>query len=463
MTQGLSSDPCPRRRRCSRTTTLLLLLSALLLSLDGAAAAGLDFPQLYRYSCVDGRCMHIVRDDPSLFKDAVECMTKCGSAPPLDEVGDTQLSDSPDMAIGSERNGTCVNCSMVARTNFNFPKLFSAFSLSPQQLGQTATCRFKASIEIGMPMGWSFNTSTSQCFLGDVPVNCSHVDNTTVISLDANSIGGLMARPHGMFSFYIDGVSTRSNPGRFNEQTLLKMRFASQGCIPNADVNTVQAFSLELTAPSYELKGLFTNTEMEATTPRIMSTTSVSMTFESGAVLRAGSFILLRVARDLEPAFGELIRGVNNARMRHQDNDVKLKLDVGRANLSFTIPETYAVPINNGDELSITFDNFRNPANTYSMIEKGYLSAFQGLSLAVDNSLINFYKVERGCGGYLVWTIQPSKAYVYWYSAQYFFSSVMVVSLCFHWAAVLSFKAFKKLTFKSPVVLFYFIANAAKQ
>ncbi|KAJ0410127.1 hypothetical protein ATCC90586_001612 [Pythium insidiosum] len=339
--------------------------------------------------------MHIVRDDPSLFKDAVECMTKCGSAPPLDEVGDTQLSDSPDMAIGSERNGTCVNCSMVARTNFNFPKLFSAFSLSPQQLGQTATCRFKASIEIGMPMGWAFNTSTSQCLLGDVPVNCSHVDNTTVISLDANSIGGLMARPHGMFSFYIDGVSTRSNPGRFNEQTLLKMRFASQGCIPNADVNTVQAFSLELTAPSYELKGLFTNTEMEATTPRIMSTTSVSMTFESGAVLRAGSFILLRVARDLEPAFGELIRGVNNARMRHQDNDVKLKLDVGRANLSFTIPETYAVPINNGDELSITFDNFRNPANTYSMIEKGYLSAFQGLSLAVDNSLINFYKVER--------------------------------------------------------------------
>ncbi|GLD98624.1 hypothetical protein PINS_up007341 [Pythium insidiosum] len=203
--------------------------------------------------------------------------------------------------------------------------------------------------------------------------------------------------------------------------------------------------------------------------------------------------------------------------MRHEDNDVKLKLDVGRANLSFTIPETYTRTINNGDELRITFDNFRNPANNSLVIEKGYLSAFQGLALAVDNSLVNFYKIERahrdikaaaldiasvvvfgvcflislaiirwhglpltmstfwtdmvaisalfsfatGCGGYLVWAIQPSKAYVYWYSAQYFFSSVMVVSLCFHWAAVLSFKAFKKLTFKSPVVLFYFIANSA--
>ncbi|GLD98625.1 hypothetical protein PINS_up007342 [Pythium insidiosum] len=282
------------------------VLSVLVLLLDCAAAADVDFPQLYRYSCVKGRCVHSGTDDGSLYKDAVECMTRCGSAPPLDDVGDTQLSDSTEMMIGSERNGTCFNCSMVARTSFNFPKLFSAFSLTPQQL-KAGDCRFKSSIEIGMPISWTFDGSSSQCFVDNLPVTCSHADNTTVISLDAKAISALMSRPNGMFTFFIDQVSTRPNPGRFNEQTLLKMRFASQGCVANEDPNKVQAFSLELTAPSYELKGLFTNTEMEATNPRIMSTTSVSMTFESGAVLRPGSFILLRVARDLEPAFGQLI------------------------------------------------------------------------------------------------------------------------------------------------------------
>lgn len=71
------------------------------------------------------------------------------------------------------------------------------------------------------------------------------------------------------------------------------------------------------------------------------------------------------------------------------------------------------------------------------------------------------FSFAAGCGGYLVWVIQPSKAYVHWYTAQYFFNTMMILSLCFHWASVLSFKSFKKLSWKSPAVIGYIIANAA--
>lgn len=51
--------------------------------------------------------------------------------------------------------------------------------------------------------------------------------------------------------------------------------------------------------------------------------------------------------------------------------------------------------------------------------------------------------------------------YLYWYTAQFFFNAAMLLALCFHWATVLSFRWFKKLTFKSPAVFAYIIINAA--
>lgn len=66
-----------------------------------------------------------------------------------------------------------------------------------------------------------------------------------------------------------------------------------------------------------------------------------------------------------------------------------------------------------------------------------------------------------GCGGYVVWVAQPSKAFAHWFTAQYFFNTMMILSLCFHWASVLAFKSFKKLSWKSPAVIGYVIANAA--
>lgn len=58
-----------------------------------------------------------------------------------------------------------------------------------------------------------------------------------------------------------------------------------------------------------------------------------------------------------------------------------------------------------------------------------------------------------------MWVIQPSKAYVYWYSAQFFFNTAMILALCFHWATVLSFKWFKKLSLKSPATIAFVAIN----
>lgn len=71
------------------------------------------------------------------------------------------------------------------------------------------------------------------------------------------------------------------------------------------------------------------------------------------------------------------------------------------------------------------------------------------------------FSFAAGCGGYVVWVVQPSKAYVHWYTAQYFFNTMMILSLCFHWASVLAFKSFKKLSLKSPAVIGFVLANGA--
>jgi hypothetical protein len=181
------------------------------------------------------------------------------------------------------------------------------------------------------------------------------------------------------------------------------MKFNGTGCRSSSNSSTdQQVFDLELTSDSYELIGMFSNTSMTASSSEILSSTDITMSFRSGAVLTAGAFILLRVASDVEPRFGELITNVSEATMQlDSDGDgtteeVDMDLYVGSANISFTIPDSFEGTIQNGDLINITFSSFSNPANTSVAIEKGYLSAYQGLAPAVDNTVIEFYELTDG-------------------------------------------------------------------
>ncbi|EQC34473.1 hypothetical protein SDRG_07802 [Saprolegnia diclina VS20] len=60
---------------------------------------------------------------------------------------------------------------------------------------------------------------------------------------------------------------------------------------------------------------------------------------------------------------------------------------------------------------------------------------------------------------YFLWLFRPSSIFVYLTAGQYLFTTVMIVSLCFHWASVLRLQLFRKLTFKSPVVFMYIAIN----
>ncbi|KDO34322.1 hypothetical protein SPRG_01457 [Saprolegnia parasitica CBS 223.65] len=60
---------------------------------------------------------------------------------------------------------------------------------------------------------------------------------------------------------------------------------------------------------------------------------------------------------------------------------------------------------------------------------------------------------------YFLWLFRPSSIFVYLTAGQYLFTTVMIVSLCFHWASVLRLQLFRKLTFKSPVVFMYMAIN----
>ncbi|CAH0514228.1 unnamed protein product [Peronospora belbahrii] len=402
--------------------------------------------------------------------------------------------------------------------------MLKTFDLTPASIA-FSTCNFTCEIIVDTPKLWVLEGTMSNCAVGttETSVDCIRDGNTTVMTLDADALGVFMS-VHNSYDFLVDHVTTRFGPGTFTEDTTLSMKFDGTGCLASATSDTAdskqQAFQLDLTSNSYELIGVFTDTVMTAENTIIMKSTPVTLSVTSGAVLSAGAFFLLRVASDRENEFGDLIQNVTTASMLLPDSEssepVDLELFVGASNISFTIPDSFTDSIQNGDTVVITFGTFLNPANNSVAIDKLYLSAYQGLASAVDNSPIEFYTLDdasrslkaasldiitvvvygacflfslviirwhglpltvntlwtdlvaitalfsfaAATGGYLVWVIQPSKAYVHWYTAQYFFNTAMILSLCFHWATVLSFKCFKKLTFTSPVVLAYVLINA---
>ncbi|TMW66408.1 hypothetical protein Poli38472_004173 [Pythium oligandrum] len=483
------------------------------MTLPSVVVAVDPFPAQFNYECnKDHKCL-FSGTDGATYSDSVECMRTCGSQ----DVFDHDLSENPTFTVGSDLNGTCRDCAMVVNTTFDFPALFATYAIKKSQL-KTDECKFKSEIELTLPPSWTFaDGEKSKCYIGDHDVPCLQADNKTYFTLDEDKLGMLMTPPKDetAYTFKVDQVSTRPSPGKYPDETTMRLRFDSTGCLENGDANQQQAFSLAMLAKSYELRGMFTETSMKARNPVLMGKTVVELSFRSGALLDAGCFFLLRVAGTLEPLFGELIQDVHDGRLIYKGLQYPLDVTINTANISFTIPDDFNHTIDNGDQVMLSFDGFLNPQNDSVSIEKLYLSAFKGQALAVDNSVFSFYNLDNasrslkaagldvvsaiifgicfllslviirwhglpltmttlwtdmvaisallsfatGCGGYLVWAIKPSKAYVYWYASQYFFNMMMVLSLCFHWAAVLAFKAFKKLTFKSPVVLLYLLVN----
>lgn len=521
----------PRRRAwsCSASSPRIVSLAfllATLLPMLAAAEVG-EFPTKFGYECKENQCLYTTSESAK-YTDAGSCMAECVSSSssasdPIGSIEDcVELTDSPVMTVTSEPNGTCTDCALAVNTTFNFPKLLTTFGLTAASL-QASGCSYKAEIDVDLPLKWTFDADSSNCFFAGHQLGCVHGDNSTTVSLDFTTMEKLLTPPKQPYRLLVDQISTRlDRPGNNQDPTNLKFRFNSVGCLASTTGAQEQAFSVGLNAKSYELKGRFRDLVISASDTSVLSSATVQIGFRSGAILTANDAFLLRVALQAEPLFGELIRTITTAKMTVEDGaQVPLTVVLGVANVSFWIPSSYEDSINNGDVVKLTFSEFQNPPNDSVTIGKLYVSAFRkstgGPVQMVENTVVDMYQLTKarrelhaaaldiasavwfgvcflfsliiirwhglpltmstlwtdmvavtslfsfatGCGGYLVWTIQPSKAYVYWYSAQYFFNSIMVLSLCFHWSAVLSFKAFKKLTAKSPVVIAYTLTTLA--
>lgn len=362
-----------------------------------------NFPDTVAYNCESNKCV-FTSDSSATYQDALSCMQACGDSNLQSVDEGSALSDIPDMTVQSSLNGTCTNCSFVIDTTWNFPRMLDSLDLTAASLAADG-CNFTCEAVVSMPALWVLTGDASTCYAGtsNNTVECSRNGNTTIIPMDASALSVLM-QTEDSYSFIVDHVTTRLGPGTFSEETTFSMKFDGTGCraTTNSTSDSRQVFDLELTSDSYQLIGAFSNTVMTATSANILSSTDVTMSFDSGAVLSAGAFILLRVATDLESRFSEMITNVSEASMVvDSDGDgvfetVDMELYVGEANISFTIPDTFTSSIQNGDTINITFSSLQNPANTSVAIEKLYLSAYQGLAPAVDNSPIFFYDLLDG-------------------------------------------------------------------
>ncbi|CCI47516.1 unnamed protein product [Albugo candida] len=502
------------RRRYHRTQLPigLILLATFLIGY----IPPIEMQDTFGYHCEESKCVYTPKKPQ--FTDISSCINACGISH-IQSLGFT-LSDLPSMEIDSSANGTCRHCALTATTKYNFPRLFSDLDLTYDSLRQSS-CVFDSSIALDMPSQWGPTDTEVTCSIGSVNVPCVYGNNVSTFTMSVDALR-LLIESRQQYNFQVKSISTRSNPGSFSEQNQLIFKFQGVGCFDTLQSKmpaAKQAFQITLTSSSYKLIGTFTNVKVIADNLEMMRPTTISLSFRSGSSLYPGAFFLLRVAQNLESTFSPLIRSIDSATLffpaQKSIQSVDLDLRVGYANISFTIPTQQNISIDNGDRLKIQFKHFMNPSKQFDQIDTVYLAAYQGLSLAVDNTAFPFFSVNKAqraikispldvisivvygfcflsslviikwhglpltmstlwtdmvaisalfsfavaCAGSLLWVIQPSKLYVYWFAAQYFFNTVMILSLCFHWATVLSFRGFKKLTIKSPVVLAYFIVN----
>lgn len=337
------------------------------------------------------------------------CVTACASSidQPVGSNEGSGLTENPNMTLGSSLNGTCANCSLVLDTSWNFPLMLETFDLTMDSLASTS-CSYTAKIEVTPPSLWVLEGSSSDCTVESTDVTCSREGNTTTLVLK-NGVFAELATYKNSYKIEIGQITTRSAPGTYTETNTMVMTFDGTGCRASANSSsTRQVFSLALTASGYELVGSFSDMTMTASDPRVLASTSVSVSFMSGAMLSGDAFFLLRVASDMESYFSTLISNISTAQMEYGGESYDLEVYVGEANVSFTIPETFNDTINNGESVNITFDGFQNPSNDSSTIKRAYLSAYQGLALAVDNSPVAFFDLEESTSSYLLLELVPS-------------------------------------------------------
>lgn len=372
-----------------------------------AAVAAVEYPPNYQYTCNGQTCMFVYNGNSTA--DAADCMRTCAK--------DTATADTTNGGVlsDSERNltittsmsgGSCTNCAWIARTRFDFPRLFKAYGVTAASLGD-GSCNFKARVKMLLPPEWNFYGTSSTCKVAGTPVDCARGDKTMDITLSAAALGALMQVPkNNSYEIRVDQVSTRKTSGNYTFESLVELDFSADPCVLSmGDGNKKQAFSVLLDAPSYELKGKFTEMSMVAENPVIVNTTTVHISFRSGAILQAGSIFVLRVSPRYEKLYEELISSVNAARLRDKTGEHVLNVTRNEANLSMTIPPSYTGTIQNGDQVVLSFDNFRTPVDEDNGLDRVFLAAFQYVDgskvVAVDYSPVDFFQLAHGMASLL--------------------------------------------------------------
>lgn len=346
--------------------------------------------------CESHTCVYESDTSAVEYTTVEACITACAS--PINQlVGSGEgsaLSENPNMTLGSSLNGTCANCSLVLDTTWNFPLMLETFDLSTESLAKT-DCTYSAKLDVPLPYGWVFEGSSSECSMGSTFVDCTRTGNVTTLTIN-DAVLAELSTYKNKYEITIDDVTTRGDPGTYTTTSTMVMTFDGIGCRASANSSsTRQVFSLTLTSDQYALIGSFSEMTMTASDPRVLANTSVSVSFLSGAMLSAKAFFLLRVASDMESYFSTLIQDISSASMYYDGEIYDLDVYVGDANVSFTIPETFNDIVQNGDSVNITFNDFINPSNDSVTIKRVYLSAYQNLAMAVDNSAVAFFDLQE--------------------------------------------------------------------
>lgn len=306
-------------------------------------------------------------------------------------------------------------------------------------------------------------------------------------------------------------------PSRAENSENPRFVFDSVGCTEIGDgenqvqnVDLILPYSKEIVVEAGKFQEVF----LQLKNGRIGESTQMSMHFKIGTVLRANSRIELKALNKFE-VMREIFKDAKMATIGIQ-NKHALELLYENDTFSITFPSNTNVILDNGVQATITIDVVNVPRNIKSIPKRVAAVVYYENQVVVEETEIQFFKANAirhtkayntldiittvffgiclfislyiihwhgipfttttiwtdmvaisavlsfaaAFCAYVIWMIDPSSAFVYLSAVQYIFNATMIISLCFHWASVLSLKLFKKVTWKSPVLVYYAVANA---
>nr|CCA23449.1 inositol3 putative [Albugo laibachii Nc14] len=450
------------------------------------------------FRCVNAQCIYTLE---SALHYAIIPLYSCLQTCPISNHFDAFFT------IRSSKLGTCTDCTLVATPLLDFSRFFQSMAVTVASL-MSDQCMLSASVQMDVPSQWTVSpSSTLECMVENILVPCSITANVSTLEINKHVLTKLFQKTH--IPFQLGPVSTRRNPGSLLENNRFILSFQSQGCLTLGERHPL-AFTYTLHSDSYDLIGQFTNTKLIALQPKLLQLTLLRLSFRNGAILGAQTRFVLQIADTMQAKFTAMMENASSAILYLPNSpEIHLQMTLTPGKLSMQIPDTFSDSIPNGQSLALDIYPVRNPVRINEPIDFLYLMALQGDRLAVDTSPFPFYTVQRGqrqynkskldiasigvfggcfllsigvviwhgitlsmstfwtdtvaisvllsflvaCGGATHWILYPSSYYIYWFTTHYVLTSIMILSLCFHWVVVLSFKGFKNLTFKSPVLL----------